>query len=214
MCCKEYFKKFSERDYTGVKHYLHSLRVVEHLEKKGRGLNLTWEVRNGIACHSKGRDDILPRSGQGLADTLEGQVVRLADIVAYVNHDLDDAMRAGLLEDSDVPASIVKVVGSGHSQRIGSMVRDIIVETLTENDGNLHISAPMLAAIAEGKRIRHLGCFDCQGRLAPAIQPMVQKSQGLSDEEWAERMAKTDQHPDAEDEKKAREFARAVTAEV
>ena len=71
-----------------------------------------------------------------------------------------------------------------------------------------------LAAITEGKRIRYLGCFDCQGRLAPPIQPMVQKSQGLSDEEWAERMAKTDQHPDAEDEKKAREFARAVTAEV
>jgi flavodoxin len=71
-----------------------------------------------------------------------------------------------------------------------------------------------LAAIAEGKHIRYLGCFDCQGRLAPAIQPMVQKSQGLSDEEWAERMAKTDQHPDAEDEKNAREFARAVTAKM
>ena len=92
---------------------------------------------------------ILPRTGHGVAETLEGQVVRLADIVAYVNHDLDDAMRAGLLEDSDVPASIVKVVGSSHAQRIGSMVRDIIVETLTEDDGNLHISEPMLAAIGE-----------------------------------------------------------------
>ena len=133
----------------GFKHYLHSLRVVDHLEKKGRGLNLSWEVRNGIACHSKGSDEILPRSGQGLAETLEGQVVRLADIVAYVNHDLDDAMRAGLLRDDDVPSSIVEVVGSGHSQRIGAMVRDIIVETLDASDGNLHISEPMLAAITE-----------------------------------------------------------------
>jgi dGTPase len=133
----------------GFKHFLHSLRVVDHLEKKGRGLNLTWEVRNGIICHSKGRDEILPRNGPGVAETLEGQVVRLADIVAYVNHDLDDAVRAGLLEDEDIPASIVRVVGSSHAQRIGSMVRDIIVETLTANDGNLHISEPMLEAIGE-----------------------------------------------------------------
>jgi dGTPase len=133
----------------GFKHYLHSLRVVDHLEKKGRGLNLTWEVRNGIVCHSKGREEILPRSGQGMAETLEGQVVRLADIVAYVNHDLDDAVRAGLLQEEDIPASIVSVVGSSHAQRIGSMVRDIIVETLTEGDGNLHISASMLEAVGE-----------------------------------------------------------------
>ncbi|MEJ2056512.1 MAG: deoxyguanosinetriphosphate triphosphohydrolase [Desulfofustis sp.] len=132
----------------GFKHYLHSLRVVDFLEKKGRGLNLTWEVRNGIARHSKGRDEIVPRSGKGLAATLEGQVVRLADIIAYINHDLDDAMRAGLLEDRNVPAEICSVVGRGHSQRIGAMVRDIIVETLSADDGNLHISEPMLEAIS------------------------------------------------------------------
>ncbi len=71
-----------------------------------------------------------------------------------------------------------------------------------------------LASTAEEKGIRYLGCFDCQGRLAPAIQPMVQKSQGLSDEEWAKRMAETDKHPDAEDEKNAREFAREVMAKL
>lgn len=69
-----------------------------------------------------------------------------------------------------------------------------------------------LEAIAGEKRLRYLGCFDCQGRLAPAIQPMVQKSRGLSDQEWAERMVETDQHPDADDEKRAREFAREVVA--
>ena len=71
-----------------------------------------------------------------------------------------------------------------------------------------------LASTAEGKSIRYLGCFDCQGRLAPAIQPMVQKSQGLSDEEWAKRMAETDKHPDAEDEKGAQAFAREVMAKM
>ncbi len=133
----------------GFKHYIHSLRVVDFLEKKGRGLNLTWEVRNGIVHHSKGRNEILPTSGAGLAATMEGQVVRLADIIAYVNHDLDDAMRAGILQELDVPATIVEVVGSRHAQRIGTMVRDIIVETLQANDGALHISAPMLGAITE-----------------------------------------------------------------
>jgi dGTPase len=131
----------------GFRHYLHSLRVVDVLERNGRGLNLTWEVRNGIVRHSKGRDDIIPRSRKGLAVTLEGQVVRLADIIAYVNHDLDDALRAGIINDRDIPEDIEEIVGRGHSRRIGSMVRDIIVETLTADDGGLHISEPMLDAI-------------------------------------------------------------------
>lgn len=131
----------------GFKHYQHSLRVVDFLEKKGRGLNLTWEVRDGIVKHSKGRGDIIPPSRKGLAETLEGQVVRLADIIAYINHDLDDALRAGILNDNDIPVDITQVVGQGHSYRIGSMVRDIIVETLAANDGNLHIGDTMLDAI-------------------------------------------------------------------
>jgi len=131
----------------GFRHYVHSLRVVDFLEKKGRGLNLTWEVRNGIVRHSKGRDEIIPRSRKELAATLEGQVVRLADIIAYINHDLDDALRAEILRESDIPADLSRVVGQNHSQRIGSMVRDIIVETLEADDGNLHIGETMLEAI-------------------------------------------------------------------
>jgi dGTPase len=133
----------------GFRHHLHSLRVVDFLEKKGRGLNLTFEVRNGIARHSKGRNDIIPHSESELALTLEGQTVRLADIIAYVNHDLDDALRAGILTESDVPSGIGKVVGDRHSRRIGSMVRDIIVETLSADDGRLHISDMMLEAITD-----------------------------------------------------------------
>lgn len=131
----------------GFRHYVHSLRVVDFLENKGRGLNLTFEVRNGIIRHSKGRNEIIPARRSERAATLEGQAVRLADIIAYVNHDLDDALRAGLLREDSVPEEITRVVGRKHSQRIGSMVRDIIVETLTADDGGLHISAPMLEAI-------------------------------------------------------------------
>ncbi|MBT8362615.1 MAG: deoxyguanosinetriphosphate triphosphohydrolase [Deltaproteobacteria bacterium] len=133
----------------GFRHHLHSLRVVDFLENKGRGLNLTYEVRNGIARHSKGRNDIIPNAKSELALTLEGQTVRLADIIAYVNHDLDDALRAGILTEDDVPSGITKIVGDRHSRRIGSMVRDIIVETLTADDGKLHISETMLVAITD-----------------------------------------------------------------
>lgn len=131
----------------GFRHYVHSLRVVDFLENDGKGLNLTFEVRNGIVRHSKGRNDILPNESSELALTLEGQVVRLADIIAYVNHDMDDALRAGILQESDLPKSISSVIGNKHSQRISSMVRDLIVETLTADDGKLHISDDMLEAI-------------------------------------------------------------------
>ena len=131
----------------GFRHYLHSLRVVDVLENSGKGLNLTFEVRNGIVKHSKGRGDILPKDKSRIAVTLEGQIVRLADIIAYVNHDLDDAARAGIIKEEDVPDRIKKIIGDRHSKRIEAMVRDLIVETLTANDGNLNISEVMLEAI-------------------------------------------------------------------
>ena len=131
----------------GFRHYVHSPRVVDTLENEGRGLNLTLEVRNGILRHSKGNAEILPRDKSGLSITMEGQVVRLADIIAYVNHDLDDALRAGILQEGQLPDEIRKVVGDKHSLRIGNMVRDVIVETLKADDGDLHISESMLEAI-------------------------------------------------------------------
>lgn len=134
---------------SGFRHYVHSLRVVDFLENKGHGLNLTFEVRNGIIRHSKGKGDIIPKDSSKLAMTLEGQIVRLADIIAYVNHDLDDAMRAGILQSEDVPKSIRDVVGDRHSKRIGAMVRDLIVETLAADDGRLHISEQILESITE-----------------------------------------------------------------
>jgi dGTPase len=109
----------------GFRHSEQSLRVVEVLEKNGQGLNLTWEVRQGILLHSKPRGDFLSdNDAQGL--TLEAQICRLADAIAYINHDVDDAIRAGLLTDEDIPAAVKRVLGGRHSQRVDTMVRDVI----------------------------------------------------------------------------------------
>jgi len=131
----------------GFKHNLQSLRVVDVLENQRRGLNLTWEVRNGIVKHSKGYGEILPANTSELPDTLEGQVVRVADIMAYVNHDMDDALRAGMINESDLPRELISVVGDSSSRRIDSMVRDLVVETLRKDDGNLHLSDLMQETI-------------------------------------------------------------------
>ena len=127
----------------GFKHNIQSLRVVDVLENDHHGLNLSWEVRNGIVKHSKGYGEILPASGAELAATLEGQVVRVADIMAYVNHDMDDALRAGMIKEADLPAELRLVVGDSSSRRIDAMVRDLVAETVARDDGRLHLSALM-----------------------------------------------------------------------
>jgi len=101
----------------GFHHVVQSVRVVEVLEKDGRGLNLTAEVRDGILRHSKGKGNVLLRGSGEKALTLEAEIVRIADIVAYVNHDLDDAVRAGLFREEDVPAGIRQALGGGRSER-------------------------------------------------------------------------------------------------
>ncbi len=109
----------------GFRHAEQSLRVVERLERGGRGLNLTWEVRDGILNSSKVREDILAE-GYGTPATLEGQIVKLADAVAYLNHDIADAIRAGLLREEDLPAVVQERLGRSHSQRINTLVCDIV----------------------------------------------------------------------------------------
>ncbi|MGQ9572143.1 MAG: deoxyguanosinetriphosphate triphosphohydrolase [Dehalococcoidia bacterium] len=109
----------------GFRHAEQSLRVVEHLENGGRGLNLTWEVRDGIVNSSKGRADILA-DVLGLPATLEGQVVRLADAVAYINHDIADAVRAGILAEDELPAEVRETLGHDHAERINTLVCDIV----------------------------------------------------------------------------------------
>lgn len=101
---------------TGFRHYEQSVRVVELLEKNGKGLNLTKEVKNGILCHTCGEE----------AFTLEGRIVRLSDRIAYINHDIDDAIRAGILCENDIPKDISDVLGSSKSDRINTMVLSCI----------------------------------------------------------------------------------------
>ena len=120
---------------AGFNHYEQSLRVVDVLEQDGSGLNLTWEVRNGIAKHSKGKDGAPVGAAPELrAATLEGQVARVADILAYVNHDIDDAIRAGILDEDALPAGPITVLGQSSSARIGRMVADVIEQSVTEGD--------------------------------------------------------------------------------
>ncbi len=109
----------------GFRHEKQSLRVVDILSRNGEGLNLTYEVRNGILTHSKGKGPLIKK--EGAPATLEGQIVRLADIVAYLNHDIDDALRGGFLKINNVPH--VKELGEKGSQRINAMVNDLISES-------------------------------------------------------------------------------------
>ncbi len=109
----------------GFRHNQQSLRVVEVLEKDGHGLNLTWEVRQGIISHSKPRGDFLEKDLTRHL-TLEAQIVRLADAVAYLNHDIGDAIRAEMLNEDDLPVSVRRVLGTRHSQRIDVMVTDVV----------------------------------------------------------------------------------------
>ncbi|MFH1003561.1 MAG: deoxyguanosinetriphosphate triphosphohydrolase [Chloroflexota bacterium] len=115
----------NELYHRGFRHNEQSRRVVDIMEKDGRGLNLTWEVRDGILNHSKPRGNIFGAGG-GKASTLEGEVVKIADSVAYINHDIGDAIRAGIIGEDDLPPAAVRVLGGGHSPRINTMVSDII----------------------------------------------------------------------------------------
>ena len=100
----------------GFRHNEQSLRVVDRLEKGGEGLNLCYEVRRGILCHT----------GPDRAETLEGQIVRVADKIAYINHDIDDAMRGGIIYPLDIPLDISQVLGFDHGGRINTLTGDVI----------------------------------------------------------------------------------------
>jgi dGTPase len=131
----------------GFNHYDQSLRIVDVLENEGRGLNLTWEVRDGIARHSKGKSGApVGADKEHRASTVEGQVARVADIIAYVNHDIDDSIRAGILTADALPAAPVKTLGSTASARIGRMVTDVVMQTLEGGLSEVRMSDEVLDA--------------------------------------------------------------------
>lgn len=109
----------------GFHHYLQTARVIHMLERAGQGLNLTWEVKNAAVCHS----------GQSaLPQTLEGKVVRLSDKIAYLNHDIEDACRAGVLLEEEIPYDVRYILGRGKSQRITALIQSVIAESRVKGD--------------------------------------------------------------------------------
>ena len=120
----------------GFRHNEQSLRVVDRLENNGEGLNLTYEVRRGIVCHS----------GFDTAETLEGRVVRISDKIAYLSADIDDALRGGVLYPLDIPAELVQTLGSTHSERLNTLITDIISES--RGKGNILQSTGMREAMS------------------------------------------------------------------
>jgi len=129
-------------------HNEQSLRVVEILENNGKGLNLTYEVRDGILKHSKGFGKIVPEDPAETACTYEGIIVRIADIMAYLNHDLEDAIRSRVVDAAQVPESCSAILGHTHSQRATTMIRDVIsASTVLDSKLCLQLSDEVHAAM-------------------------------------------------------------------
>jgi len=158
------------------RHYEHSVRVVEVLENSGRGLNLTWEVRDGIRRHSKGRDD-LPLSPGRRPATLEGRVVMFADRIAYVNHDIDDAIRAGIIALDDLPHRTLQILGTAHRGRISTMVNDIVMASLGKAD--ISMTVPVLKAMDQLKEFLYRNVYGEAGAGRDQVQKVNEVVQGL-----------------------------------
>ena len=136
----------------GFVHSRQSLRVLDSLERDDRGLNLTWEVRDGIAYHSKHRESV-SQPLDSPSGTLEGAVVRISDAVAYLNADVDDAVRAGLIRLDELPADLRALLGTTHGERIDAMVNGVVVASVgvSEGDpeGGIRMSSQLLSATDE-----------------------------------------------------------------
>ncbi|HNT28591.1 MAG TPA: deoxyguanosinetriphosphate triphosphohydrolase [bacterium] len=157
----------------GFRHEAQSLRMVETLSRRGAGLNLSFEVRDGIAKHSKGKGKLLKK--EGIPATLEGQVVRLADIIAYVNHDIDDAMNGGFMQEKDMPCA--DLLGRRVSVRINRMVFDLIqtsMDSLQAGDIRILMSDRMAAAIEEVRDFLYEEVYE-----APAIRHEFEKAERI-----------------------------------
>jgi len=133
---------------SGFTHFAQSLRVVEKLEYEGKGLNLTFEVRDGISKHSKGKGMILDNDLDCMASTLEGQVVRVSDVIAYVNHDIDDALRAEVIMEKDIPLHLVKKLGKYPALRIDNMVADVVASSLEVDLSRIMLGKEMCDAVS------------------------------------------------------------------
>ncbi len=159
----------------GFDHYRQSVRVVEKLERNGQGLNLTVEVRDGILKHSKGeKGELLRKRPKSRALTLEGDIVRISDIIAYVNHDIDDGVRAGIISETDLPRDIRDTLGAAGSKRVDRMVRDVIQSTLACGYEAISMSEEVLQALEELRRYMFENMY-----FAPSVHDEFEKAQKL-----------------------------------
>jgi dGTPase len=163
----------------GFAHYKQSIRVVEFLEKDGQGLNLTWEVRDGILNHRT----------SGNPSTLEGKAVRLSDKIAYINHDIDDGIRAGILKESDIPSEYTDVLGNSTKERLNTMISDIIMNSIGKND--LVMSEPVCKAMTELRKFMFESLY-----LNPTAKSEEAKADKLITELYRYYVANTDKLPD------------------
>lgn len=163
----------------GFAHYKQSIRVVEFLEKDGQGLNLTWEVRDGILNHRT----------SGNPSTLEGKAVRLSDKIAYINHDIDDGIRAGILKESDIPSEYTDVLGDSTKERLNTMISDIIMNSIGKND--LVMSEPVHKAMTDLRKFMFESLY-----LNPTAKSEEAKADKLITELYRYYVANTDKLPD------------------
>jgi dGTPase len=171
----------------GFHHVKQSLRVVEKLERDGQGLNLSVEVRDGILKHSKGKGHIISDNPNLMAMTLEGQIVRISDIVAYVNHDLDDAVRGKVVDPASVPAAILDTLGRTHGERIARMVNDMVSASRLEEKRQIQMSDTVLDALIALRDFLYETVYE-----RPEIRGEFEKAQRIIGELWAYFHA----HPD------------------
>jgi len=158
----------------GFTHYEQSLRVVERIEWEGKGLNLTHEVRDGIFKHSKGRGEILDDEKQNMPLTLEGQVVRVSDIIAYVNHDIDDAVRAEVIKEKDIPSHLIQILGKWHTSRIDRMVKDVVEASLKSGLEKIAMSKEIGKAVTELRDFLYDRVY-----LNPQARPEIEKAEKI-----------------------------------
>lgn len=163
----------------GFAHYKQSIRVVELLEKDRKGLNLTWEVRDGIVNHRT----------SGNPSTLEGKAVRLSDKIAYINHDIDDGIRAGILKESDIPSEYTYVLGNSTKERLNTMISDIVVNSLGKND--IVMSEPVHKAMTDLRKFMFESLY-----LNPTAKSEEAKADKLITELYRYYVASTDKLPD------------------
>jgi dGTPase len=172
----------------GFHHGRQSIRVVDVLENEGRGLNLSAEVRDGILRHSKGKGKILASETEHEASTLEGQIARVADIAAYVNHDLDDAIRGHVIELSEVPEGILKVLGRTHSARISRLVTDVVAASRLDEKRHIEMSEEVLAALMALRDFLYDRLYEL-----PEIRAEFERAQHVLRELWEHWLGHADE---------------------